>query len=270
MIAIEPQIDKEYKSHFSSLVRPHFVFLKDYPNVEILTKNSLLKKKQEHNNILSSNRIIGISRKINCELENSLMYEKSLSGDYCILTDDNLFLYIALWLDSPWGFAELLNYNFLAISGIITKQSLENTIIPYLNNHGSKYSIQLLALELIMLMKVGVIQMLKDDSDISETMLETAGNFFTLLGYYGLMEIIIPDEFENAGIEILYPWSKIMAEFGPTTEENAKNMVLEVIKRVLTTNNELRTNVNKMKYFSSQFRLKIKQIIYMEYLNMKR
>ena len=269
MIALESQIDKEYKSHFFSVVRPNFVFLKDYPNVEILTKNSLLKKKQAQNDILSSQRIVGISRKINGKLENSLIYEKSLSGDYCILTDDNLFLYIALWLDSPWGFAELLNYDFLAFSGVITKQSLENAIIPYLDNSSSKNSIKLLALELIMLMKVGALQMLKDDSEISESMLQTAGNFFTLLGYYGLMEIIIPDEFENAGIEILYPWSKIMAEFGTPTEENVKNMVLDVIKHVLTTNNELRTNVNKMKYFSSQFRLKIEQIINMEYMNLK-
>ena len=67
------------------------------------------------------------------------------------------------------------------------------------------------------------------------------------------MELLIPSEFQRAGVSIIGSWKRLLKEMFPPEFKVTEDSMIRSINEVFTTNNELMLNLNRMKIFNSIF-----------------
>ncbi len=238
-----------------------FVCLKNYPDVQILTKTVFLKQYPDSSSLQKNDLcVMGLHRKIERGEPVAFISDTEKAFDYYIISPSKVFFYILMWMNSPWACDSLLDDDSVAAS--ITKRSLENIIIPCFDDKkGMALSTKFYALETIGCIAAATQQFIDSPVNEENSVFYFIKSFLELTGMSGLMELLYPQEFKLENIDIIDSWEQELKHNPQLSKDITEESLERFAKGLLSGDNKLVRNVNKMKFYLNSFRNQTRSLI---------
>lgn len=235
-------------------VKELFYAIKDLPKVTIFTKASFLK---EYKDVAGekdpSIAVVSLGRRISPSTKNIYFPIFEPTSSFVIVGPTVITGFIALYFDSTIGKAKLLVDN-KSDSLILSRDLLSEIIVPRLSQKGmwACATLQLL------IGRLASLSNNKSANDASAPLM-----LLSSVREYVVMEMLIPEFFKNANVNILNSWIELLdslLEENPydildndNNEINTLKFGLDFFDQLVTPGNKLMENMNKMKVFINDF-----------------